>query len=440
MIELFVVFFGVILGVVAGLLPGIGLSVTLVIFSPILILLSPIELIIFFLTLATTVQYTGTIPSVFFGIPGEANSLPASIEGPKFNRRNLPMLAIGGCALTSVTGAIIATILTILLVSFLMPYIHIFFNGQLKLNLYFFVMLLFLLVFNQRNLIINFSLMFLGLALSMPGESKVISDVRFTFGITDLEYGIPLFTILVGFIITPSLFKIRNYKKLQSIRKTTEVSTMKVFLFFIRFFPSSIRGSILGFFCGFVPGVSTMLATGSSYSIEKKINSNSPAKQLFASESANNSAMLSALLPLLILGIPITGAEVILYGLLVDVGWDPFMILDYKQTVDLLFTKLAWHYVLANILSIMVAWPLAKMCVSILNLNIKKLITIMFLLLILITIYMGYADLRLSLWIGCLILFSLLGILLRKYNCIPLIFMFIIGPELEVLIIRTYIL
>ena len=37
---------------------------------------------------------------------------------------------------------------------------------------------------------------------------------------------------------------------------------------------SSLRGSVIGFFCGLVPGVTTVLATNASYSLEKKLHKN----------------------------------------------------------------------------------------------------------------------------------------------------------------------
>ena len=132
MTELAVVLMGILCGTAAGMLPGIGITVTLVLMWPILYTLGILELILYYMALSATVQYTGTIPSVFFGVPGESNSVPASIEGPKFTRKNLAMLAIGGCQLSSIIGAIVGAVLTVALLYFLIPYLQYFFNSTFK--------------------------------------------------------------------------------------------------------------------------------------------------------------------------------------------------------------------------------------------------------------------------------------------------------------------
>jgi TctA family transporter len=47
----------------------------------------------------------------------------------------------------------------------------------------------------------------IGFVLSMPGELKYSNEIRFSFGIDDMAYGIPLFPVLIAFVIVPSLFK-----------------------------------------------------------------------------------------------------------------------------------------------------------------------------------------------------------------------------------------
>ena len=79
--ELIFVLAGFLAGCVAGLLPGVGVLASLIVVFPLLMGASVGELILFYMALAATVQYVGTVPSVFVGIPGETNSAPAVLEG-----------------------------------------------------------------------------------------------------------------------------------------------------------------------------------------------------------------------------------------------------------------------------------------------------------------------------------------------------------------------
>ena len=436
--PILVAVFGVLAGTVAGIIPGVGITVTLVILLPILLSMDVFNLLVFYLSVAATVQYTGTIPSVFFGVPGESNSMPASIEGIKFTKKKESMLAISGCALGSLLGATIAFVLTLFLIKLISPYIKFFFSSQTKLYFYILVIAFLIFAFNRGKFFLNSLLLMIGFVLSMPGELKYSNEIRFSFGIDDMAYGIPLFPVLIAFVIVPSLFKkvsdVDTNKKLL----INDTSIKKMVAFFTRHLPSAIRGSMIGYFCGFVPGVTTILATGTSYSLEKKINKNYPGKQLIAAESANNSGMLASLLPLMILAIPITSSEVILYGLLVNAGWNPFQILD-PGAISKLLTDLAPYYLLINILAILAAWPLAKTLTKLLNLSYNNLIKLVFCTLVVITAYLGYLDYRLIFWLITLTILSTFGYLLRNYNCVPIVFMFIIGPDLETIIYRALI-
>ena len=81
--------------------------------------------------------------------------------------------------------------------------------------------------------------------------------------------------------------------------------------------------------CGLVPAVSTVLATNVAHKIvrwyEKYPNNIPSYRALISAESANNSAILVTLLPLIVLGIPITGSEALLVSILernvIDLNW-----------------------------------------------------------------------------------------------------------------------
>jgi len=438
--ELIAVSLGLLAGTVTGIVPGAGVTVAMVIAMPMLMGFDVTQLLLFYMALASMVQFTGTIPAVFLGVPGETNSLPAVIEGTKFNRRMMSQLAIGVSAVGSVLGSVIAVALTFLLLSFLIGHVSVFFSNNTKFYLYIFVIVFCLLVYNRGRILINITLCLIGFGLSLPGESDISSDIRYTMGMEDLQFGVPLMPVLIGFLIVPTLYKIYNDHQKAKLFKGKDVAFKKVLVYFVRCLPSSMRGSVIGYLCGFVPGVNTILATNTSYSVEKRLNPNSPGRQLVASETANNSGQFASMLPLLLIGIPITGSEVILYSLLVDAGWSPFQFDNVANNADMIFRDIVPWFVFANLVGLLVAWPFAKQILRLFTTSKKYVIISLAIFMIGLNTYLGIQDYRTVLYTICLIVFGCAGLLIRKHEPIPLIFMFILGNDIEAVFFRQWLI
>ena len=430
--ELIAVSTGLFAGTITGIVPGAGVMVAMIIATPLLMSFDVIQLLLFYMSLASMVQFTGTIPAVYLGVPGETNSLPAVIEGTKFNKRKMAKLAIGISAIGSVLGSFVAVAITFTLLTVLISHMTVFFSNDTKFYLYIFVIAFCLLVYNKRNIIVNLLLCLVGFALSIPGESDISPDFRYTFGIEDLQFGIPWMPVLIGFLIVPTLAKMVSTSNPNVFSPNLHIPFRKVVRYFKRrCIPSSLRGSVIGYLCGFVPGVSTVLSTNTSYSFEKKIHPDTPRKLLVASETANNSGQFASMLPLLLIGIPITGSEVVLYSLLVDAGWSPFQFDNITNNADMIFRQIVPWFVVANIVGLIVAWPLAKHVLNVFSMSKKYMIAILAIGMLVLNTYLGILDYRVLLYTICLFVFSCIGLLIKKYETVPLIFMFILGNDIE---------
>ncbi len=430
--ELIAVSIGLFAGTITGIVPGAGVTVAMVVATPLLMHFDVVQLLLFYMSLASMVQFTGTIPAVYLGVPGETNSLPAVIEGTKFNKRKMAKLAIGICAIGSVLGSIVAVAITYGLLSVLIEHMTIFFSNATKFYLYIFIIAFCLLVYNKRNVLVNLALCIVGFMLSMPGESDISPDFRFTFGIEDLQFGVPLIPVLIGFLIVPTIAKMFSTSNRNVFLPNLDVAFCKVVKYFKnKCVPSSLRGSAIGYLCGFVPGVSTVLSTNASYSFEKKLHPNNPGKLLVSSETANNSGQFASMLPLLLIGIPITGSEIVLYSMLVDAGWSPFQFDNVSNNADMIFKQIVPWFVVANIVGLVIAWPLAKRILQMFAGSKKYMIAILVLGMLLLNTYLGILDYRVWFYTICLIVFSCVGLLIKKYETVPLIFMFILGNDME---------
>ena len=430
--EFIAVIIGLFAGTVTGVIPGAGVTVAMIVATPLLMGFDVIQLLLFYMALASMVQFTGTIPAVYLGVPGETNSLPAVIEGTKFNRRKLAKLAIGICAVGSVIGSVMAVLITFGLISVLIDHVTIFFSNGTKFYLYSFIILFCVLVYNKRNIVLNILLCAVGFILSVPGESDISPDFRYTFGIDDMQFGIPLIPVLIGFLVVPTLAKMFSDTTRNQFLPNADIGLCKVSRYFRKkCLPSSLRGSIIGYFCGFVPGVSTILSTNASYSYEKKLFPNTPAKTLVASETANNAGQFASMLPLLLIGIPITGSEIVLYSLLVDAGWSPYQFDNVGNNVDVIIKQIVPWFVFANLIGLIVAWPMARTILKVFANQKKYLIAILSLGMLILNTYLGYLDYRLLFYTVCLLIFGIIGFAIRKYETVPLIFMFILGNDIE---------
>ena len=428
---------GLLAGTITGIVPGAGVTVAMVLATPLLMSFDVTQLLLFYMSLASMVQFTGTIPAVYLGVPGETNSLPAVIEGTKFNRRKMAKLAIGICAVGSVLGSLVAVAVTYGLLSVLVEHITVFFSNATKFYLYIFIIAFCLLVYNKKNILVNLSLCAGGFVLSVPGESDISPDFRYTFGIEDLQFGVPLMPVLIGFLIVPTIAKMFSSSNSNVFLPNIDIGFCKVIKYFRKkLIASSLRGSIIGYICGFVPGVSTVLSTNASYSFEKKLHPNNPGKLLVSSETANNSGQFASMLPLLLIGIPITGSEIVLYSLLVDAGWSPFQFDNVNTNADMIFRQIVPWFVVANVAGLVIAWPLARHILKLFANSKKFLIATLVVGVLLLNTYLGVLDYRVWLYTVCLLVFSGVGLLLKKYETVPLIFMYILGNDIEAVFYR----
>lgn len=433
--------FGLIAGIITGVIPGAGVTVAMIVATPLLMGFDVLQLLLFYMALASMVQFTGTIPAVYLGVPGETNSLPAVIEGTKFSRHGLGNLAIGVSAIGSVFGSIVAVGFTFILIGLVTNNIDVFFSNHIKFYLYIFIISFCILIYNKKNILVNSLLCLIGFVLSLPGESDISTDIRYTFGFADMEFGIPLMPVLIGFLVLPTLWKMFHNTDITNRYKTNKIGFVKVLKYFYsKCLSSSIRGSVIGYFCGFVPGVATVLSTNTSYSTEKKINPHNPGKMLVASETANNSGQFASMLPLLLIGIPITGSEVLLYSLLVDAGWSPFQFDNVEINADVIFKQIVPWFFLANLAGLLIAWPLAKQVLKIFSANKSHIVFVLVVGMLILNTYLGILDYRFMFYSICLIVFGAIGLLLRKYETVPLVFIFILGSDIEAVFVRQWLI
>ena len=64
--------FGILLGVLFGIIPGAGPFLAVATIYPLLFNLDPFNILIFYISLLITTNYTNSVTAILYGIPGDA--------------------------------------------------------------------------------------------------------------------------------------------------------------------------------------------------------------------------------------------------------------------------------------------------------------------------------------------------------------------------------
>ena len=418
---------GVVAGTFAGLIPGIGIFATLLLCYPWMLQLSVVEAFTFYLALATTTQYIGSVSATIFGVPGEASSLPAVTEGNNLYKKGQGSEAISGAAM----GSLLAGLSTVLILALLSPYfdyLHRLFSTYAQ-ALVLFLITFIIIITSNKNIFVSFLLASFGFYLGTLGcdtnDSIDICNVPIPYD--ELYSGLPLVSVIGALFVFPQMFKSYETNHSSGLKYSFKfISQIKLFSKNIY---SSIRGFVVGFILGFTPGASTVLSSNAAHRLEiflQKDYKKGNYKALVGAESANNSAAFTTLMPLFLLGLPLTGSEALFYDLMSMKGFT----FDNTTDKDFFFDVIIYNMIYINILAFLVAWPFAKY-VSILY-KIPYILISIFVFCALIYVMWIVGDKYFQSWYYLQVFFCLLpiGYLLRKYDLIPLIFVFILHDKL----------
>lgn len=327
---------GIVFGALTGLLPGVGISVILLTAWPFLIQTDLIFLFVFYISLITTSQYFGSVSAIMYGVMGETTSAPAVKYGNPMFKKGLGIYCLKYTAYSSLIAAVIAIGLSSAVVLHY-DFFQTMLTGVFRITV---ITMLFvtLIVMNPQPWLAIF-LLLVGLTAATVGFNDILQQHLIVSTYSVLDGGIPFVPVMVGFLVIPVL--------LQEIQKNHFYGNIHVAQKYrpIGLLPnwSIVRGTIVGFFCGLIPGVSYTISSNFAAALEQKISRNK-IRPLIAAEAANNSAAISAVLPLLIFAIPVVPSEVILLAMAEMSG--------YTSQMAMTVINESWHWVVAAILAI----------------------------------------------------------------------------------------
>ena len=376
-------------------------------------------------------MYGGSTISILVNIPGEAASIVTCLDGYEMAKQGRAGPALG----ISAFGSFIAGTGSIVGLMLLAPPLA---NMALKFGPPEYTTLMILglsvLTFLVRGSMIK-ALMIaaFGMFLSTVGVDAVSGVVRFSFDKVELMDGIGLVPVVMGlFGISEVLLNLE-----QTIAKEILETKIRSYLPTKRDWRNSImpilRGSLLGFFLGILPGGGAILASFTSYAVEKRV-SRHPEKfgtgmieGVAGPEAANNSATGGAFIPLLTLGIPSNVVMAILLGAMMIHGLQPGPNLIHEHS-DVFWGVITSMYV-GNGILLLLNLPLIPLWVQVL-----KVPYALFFPLILLFCLIGAYSISFAMFdMVIMIVFGIIGYLMKKadYEAAPLVLALVLGNLFE---------
>jgi putative tricarboxylic transport membrane protein len=428
-------FIGVFIGTLVGVLPGLGASATIALLFPITFQLSPAHSIIMLAGIYYGANYGGSTTSILLNIPGESTTMITCLDGYQMARKGRAGAALGIAAIGSFIGGTFGVIMTTLMAPPLARMALEF--GPPEYASLICVGLIMVVYLSTGSMTRSLMMACVGLLLGCIGSDILSGTIRFWGGIPELTEGLGVVSLLMGlFGVSEVLLNVETTLSKREIFET-QATQFKDLL------PNKeerkdstgpvLRGTILGFFIGLLPGGGGLLASILSYALEKRISKHPERfgtgyiKGVAGPETANNSGAQGSYIPLLTLGIPGNVAMAMLLGAFLIHGIPPGPLL-LKNHPALFWGVIGSMYV-GNVMLLVLNLPLIGIWIRVLRVP----YVLLFPIILLVCLIGSYTVDNNVFDIYIMIIFGVLGYLMKKfdYPAAPLILAYILGPMLE---------
>ncbi len=430
--NLLICLVGVALGTLVGVLPGLGPVGAISLLLPLTFSMEPTAALILVAGIYFGGMYGGSTTSILVNVPGEAASVVTTLDGYKMTQKGRAGAALSIAAI----GSFVAGTIGMILLSLLAPPL-----ARMALQFgppeYFAIVLVGLLVLSRltdTSLVRSYLLIAFGVVLSLIGIDQMSGSLRLVF---DSPY------LIDGLDFVPIIMGLYGMSEVLGSMEQAYVKPVKADLSLRKLLPTKtemrrssgpiVRGGLLGFLMGLIPGPANILSTYASYGMEKKLSKhpeefgNGAIEGVAGPESANNGASTGALVPLLSLGVPFSPLPAILLSAFMIQGITPGPLMMQEHST--LFWALIASMYIGNVMLLILNLPMVGLFAKVSNLPPKVLMPI-----VMIFCIIGAYSVRSSMFdVIVLMIFGILGYLLRKAKMepSPLVLGVLLGPTLE---------
>jgi putative tricarboxylic transport membrane protein len=432
---------GIVIGLLIGVLPGLTLVMGVTLALPFTYKMDVTASIVLLTAMYVSGTYGGAFTAILFRIPGEPIDVPMLWDGYTMGRKGRPAKALGWTLVAALGGGLLSAVVMVALTEPLAK-----FALQFSSPEYFVIVLFGLLsvvAIGKGSLANAFISMSVGILISSVGTDPIYGAFRFTLGSPLLADGIEFLVVMVGAygvgevlarletgFATKPLDKISNaHTELPTWKELNEVKGM--------FFRSAVIGDLIGL----LPGAGATIASFVSYGIEAKFGKRKDqmgtgvAEGIIAPQAAATASVGGALVHLLALGIPGSGATAVILGafMLHGIQPGPQVLVSSSAMVYTIFASLFLGLLLMCAIGYFAIRPLVKI------LDFPEAVVSSY---VLILCFIGALSIRnnvTDLWL--IIAFGVLGYGFErlKFPVAPLVLGVILGPIAEEAFMNTMI-
>jgi putative tricarboxylic transport membrane protein len=433
---------GTLAGLVGGVLPGVTITMTIIIVLPFTFGLDPLAGLAAMTGVYVGGESGGLVTSILLGIPGKPSAVATMFDGFPMARRGEPGRAIWLGTWASFIGGLLGALFlvgaTVPLATFALQF------GPWEYFSLFVFALSMVAGLTEQSLLKGLLAGAIGMIITVIGTDPIMAVPRFTFGSDFLRNGFQFLPVLIGIFAFAQIMTDLERMATSGTVRGVEAPSLKVshtaVIWEILSRPFLLLWStIIGLLIGVLPAIGGSAANVMAYDQAKKF-SRHPEKfgtgipeGIIASEASNNSNVAGSLVTIMAFGIPGDAVTAVMLGAMTIHGIQPgplFMTQQPKVAYGLFAA-----YILAHPIMIVLQYLLAHVYLKIVRVPKAVLIP----QILVLCVIGAYALNNVMDNVYALLLFGVIGYLLVKlgFPLAPLILGVILGDQIEVNLVRA---
>jgi putative tricarboxylic transport membrane protein len=434
---------GVAIGVVGGSLPGVTITMTVIVVLPFTYGLDPLAGLAAMTGVYVGGSTGGLITCCLIGIPGSPSSIATTFDGFPMSRNGEPGRAIWLGVWASVWGGLLAALFLVFLTGPLAA-IALEFGPWEYFSLFVLAMAM-VAGLAESSFLKGLISTGIGLLITVVGHDPIGSVARFTFGSDFIGGGFPFLPVLIGIFafaqIMTDLEKPPAGKLQASLAGTKfeRFSHLKVNLEIFKQPFLLVWSTIVGLIIGILPAIGGSASSVMAYDQAKKF-SKTPEKfgkghpeGIIASEASNNANVSGSLMTIMAFGIPGDAVTAVMLGAMTIHGIQsgPLFVSQNPQLAYGIYAA----YILAHPFMLLICVVLMPLMLRVTTVRMSVLAPVVLVL----CVVGAYALNNTMQSVYVLLIFGVVGYTLVKlgFPLAPLILGLILGDQIEINLVRA---
>lgn len=423
---------GVLLGILVGVLPGLGAPNGVTLLLPLTFSMPPVAAIILLSSMYWGALFGGSTTSILFNIPGEPSSVATTFDGHPMAQHGDAAQALGTAFLSAGFGALVGVIVVTMIANVIADF-ALQFSPPEFFSVYFLTFCSYVGMTGGHPLKTVAALL-IGLILAGIGMDTMSGEMRLTFGCDSLVSGVSFLAAVIGLYgIGELLVTVEEGLKFEGLQARMSWRTVwQTIVGMPRHWVTLLRSTFIGCWMGITPGGPTA-ASFMSYGIAKRFSRKAAnygkgePEGVVAPEAADHAAGVSALLPMLALGVPGSATAAVMMGGLMIWGLQPGPMLFVEQH-DFVWGLIASMY-MANVVAIFLVMATIPLFSSILRAPFSIIAPVIIVVCMVGAYTIGARMFDVNLALG----FGIIGYFFKKldYPIAPLVLAMVLGDKSE---------